>query len=207
MRSIITTSTLSLLALTLAACGDDGASSGNEEEVITTVTLTFTPASGGGPIVASFDDADGDGGNPPVIDQIALAPGSYATTVRFLNKLEDPPEEITDEVRDESDQHQLFFTGTAVVGPASDSANAALTQSYDDTDVNALPIGLANTFVASTGTGNLTVTLQHLPPLNGTAVKVAGLADTVRTSGLGALPGEADANVTFAVTVSRLDAR
>ena len=33
--------------------------------------------------------------------------------MRFLNELEDPAEDITEEVEDESDQHQVFFTGTA----------------------------------------------------------------------------------------------
>ena len=39
----------------------------NEEEVITTLTYTLTPTAGGTPVVFSFKDLDGDGGNDPVI--------------------------------------------------------------------------------------------------------------------------------------------
>jgi hypothetical protein len=190
------------LTLVTACSDDDDSGATNEEEVITTVSLTFTPASGGAAITAAFDDPDGDGGAAPTVDPLHLAAGTtYAVAVRFQNKLETPPDEITDEIRDESDAHQVFFTGTAVAGPASSTANAPLTQSYSDADANGVPIGLANSFVASAGAGQLVVTLRHMPPVNGTRVKVAGLADKVRASGITALPGDTDAQVSFDVTV------
>ncbi len=199
---------LATTLLPLAGCpADDGTTDGNEEEVITTVRLTFTPAGGGAAVVAAFDDPDGDGGEPPVVDPIALAPGSYTLAVQFENGLEDPPEDITSEVADESDQHQLFFTGTAVDGPASDVPGAPLTHAYGDQDVNGLPIGLANDITATVGAGTLTVTLRHLPPISGIAAKVASLADDVAAGGLAALPGESDANVDFVVTVDAPAAR
>lgn len=127
---------LASLPFSLGACGDDGdADSGNENEVITTVSLTFTPAGGGAPVTASFDDPDGDGGAAPTTDPVSLVKGtSYTMTVRFLNKLVTPPEEITTEVRDEGVEHQIFLTGTAVKGPATSNASAPLTQSYADSD-------------------------------------------------------------------------
>ena len=198
-----TSFTLALvLASTLAACsGDDGVSPGNEQEVITTLSLTMTPSGGGNPIVAELDDEDGDGGNPPTVDPITLPAGSYTVAVGFQNRLETPAEEITDEVRDEAVDHQVFFTGTAVTGPASSTANAPVTQSYTDTDDNGLPIGLANMFVTTTGTGMLTVTLRHMPPLNDQPVKTASAAADVKAGGLGAIGGETDATATFAVTI------
>ena len=66
---------------------------------------------------------------------------------------------------------------------------------------NGLPIGLASTVVASAGTGMLTVTLRHMPPVNDTAVKTPSLADQVKTSGTASLPGGSDAVVTFPVEV------
>ena len=39
----------------------------NEEELITTVTYTLTPVSGGDPVIFSFRDLDGDGGQSPVV--------------------------------------------------------------------------------------------------------------------------------------------
>ena len=39
----------------------------NEEELITTLIYTLTPHVGGAPVVFSFQDLDGDGGQAPVI--------------------------------------------------------------------------------------------------------------------------------------------
>ncbi|MDQ3369736.1 MAG: hypothetical protein M3680_30305 [Myxococcota bacterium] len=188
-------------SLTSAACSDP-ADPGDEGELITTVTLTFTPPAGA-PIVASFDDPDGDGGAPPTIDPITLVAGTtYATTVRFLNSLETPPEDITIEVADEADEHQVFFTGTAVAGPASNQPGAPLTHAYADRDANDLPIGLASTVTATAaGTGTLTVTLRHLPPLGGAPTKTSELAAQVQAGGFAAIAGGTDAQVNFAVTV------
>jgi hypothetical protein len=201
----LTTSLCSLgLATSLlfvTACGGDGETT-NENEVITTVTLDFAPNGGGATVSAAFNDPDGDGGTAPTVDPIVLATGkTYAMTVRFQNKLETPPDEITDEVRDESDQHQVFVTGSAINGPATTTTTAPLTHSYADTDANGLPIGLSNTIVAAAGTGQLIVTLRHIPPVNDVAAKVAGLAEQIKTGGLAALPGDTDAQVTFSVTV------
>lgn len=193
---------LALTTIALMTGCDDGGGGGNESEVITTAILTFTPAGGGGAVTATFNDPDGDGGQAPTVDPINLIKGTtYATTVRFENRLETPAEDITTEVADESDEHQVFFTGTAVNGPASNQPGAPLTHSYADTDINGLPVGLASSIVAATGTGTLIVTLRHLPPVNNTAVKTAGAAATVKDGGFAGLGGSTDATVTFQVTV------
>lgn len=199
-----TNALLFVMSISLVACGgdDDDTGEGNENEVITTVTLEFAPQGGGAVVTAEWNDPDGDGGSAPTIDPIVLAAGTtYALAVGFENRLENPPEVITEEVADESDEHQIFFTGSAVDGPASDEPGAPLTQSYSDEDGNGLPIGLENTVVAAAGTGELTVTLRHLPPVNGTAVKTAELAAEVEESGFGDLGGSTDAQVAFMVTV------
>jgi hypothetical protein len=199
MRLRAKVSALCLVAL--VAC-DDGANPPDPQEVITTVTLSFTPAGGGAAVTASFQDLDGDGGDPPVVDPLNLVTGTtYTATVQFLNELEATPEDITVEVADESDEHQVLFTGTAVNGPASDQPGAPLTHTYADTDANGLPIGLANMFVAATGTGTMTVTLRHLPPLNDVAVKTSDLAERVKTGGFASIGGENDAKVDFVTTV------
>lgn len=185
--------TLTTMLVLLGACGDPGGGGGNESEVITTVELSFQPAGGGAAIVAKVEDLDGDGGDPPTAQPIALAAGSYATTVRFANALEEPAEEITDEVRDESDQHQIFFTGSAV------ASGGPLQIAYADMDANGLPIGLATTVTAVAGSGELVVTLRHLPPINDTAVKTADLAERVRSGGFASIGGSSDADVTFPV--------
>lgn len=184
-----------------AACGDDGHDPGDPPEVITTVALTLTPVGGGTAVTAEFDDPDGDGGDPPIVDPIDLTAGAYTLAISFENRLEDPPEDITQEIADEADEHQIFLTGTAVDGPASDQPGAPLMHAYDDTDANGLPIGLANTINASAGNGELTITLRHLPSLNDVAQKTADLAAQVETDGFSAIGGDTDAQVTFAVTV------
>lgn len=54
---------------------------------------------------------------------------------------------------------------------------------------------------AATGSGQLTLTLRHMPPVNDTPVKVAELAAVARDGGIAALPGDTDVQVTFTVSV------
>jgi hypothetical protein len=187
---------LSCAALT--ACSDDGGAE-NANEVITTVVLTFTPASGTA-VTATFNDPDGDGGGAPTIDPVNLTAGNYTLTVQFQNRLVTPPEEITEEVSDEHNVHLLLFTGTAVVGPATSNTTGPLTQSYGDMDDNGFPIGLTDTIVARAGTGQLTVTLRHMPPEE-PPVKAADTVTLVKTGGVDSIGGSTDAQVTFNVTV------
>lgn len=191
------------LAVALFGCSDDHDDHDhdhNENEVITTVTLTFT-ADGQAAQSFTFQDPDGDGGAAPTIDPIELAPNTYSVTVSFENALETPPEDITEEVSDEADQHQIFFTGTAVNGPAANNPGAPLAHTYTDQDVNGLPIGLENEVTAVAGNGNLVLTLRHLPPVGDAAVKTADLAATVASEGFSGIGGSTDAQVTFSVAV------
>ncbi len=187
--------------LATAACGGDSDLADNENEVITTVTLTFTPAADGVPMTFEIDDPDGDGGAAPTVDSIELAPGIYSLAVGLENRLEMPAEDITAEVADEGDEHQLFFTGSAVDGPATANPGAPLMLTYSDQDRNALPIGLTLSVNAIEGTGELIVTLRHLPPLNDEPAKTAELAAEVRDGGFAAIGGSTDAQVSFPVTV------
>jgi hypothetical protein len=177
-----------MILAVLAACGDEGGAQ-NSQEVITTVILKFTPASGSA-IEAKFDDPDGDGGNPPTVDPIALAAGSYGLTVRFQNGFESPPEEITDEVRDEQNFHLVLFTG-----------DAPLMQTYKDMDDNGLPVGLSSDVTASAGSGKLIVTLRHMPP-ELPPVKAADTVMMAKMNGVETIGGATDAQVEFDVTVS-----
>jgi hypothetical protein len=191
---------LPLLLCALAACGEPGDNGGNEQEVITTVQLSFMPASGV-PVVFEFDDPDGDGGMQGTADPIILQGGSdYTLAVAFINRLGTVPEDITLEVRDEGDEHQVFFTGNAVKGPATTNDPAALTHAYADADSNGFPIGLANTIMTSTGAGVLTVTLRHMPP-ELPPEKSADSAAQVASGGFAAIGGTTDAMVEFPVTL------
>ena len=103
-----------LLAIAMVSCSDDDTPEViNEEEVISTVILTLTPESGED-VILMTQDLDGDGPDAPVI----TISGSFAENtqyegaVRFLNETETPAEEITDEVLEEADEHQVFYTTT-----------------------------------------------------------------------------------------------
>jgi hypothetical protein len=189
--------------LLLGACGDvKDPDDDNEVEVITTVQLLLEPTDGTDATTFTWADPENDGA--PVIDDLVLADATdYVLRVSFLNELEDPAEDITAEVEDESDQHQVFFTGSAVQGPATGTnPDAVVEHAYGDLDANGNPIGLDNTLVTlGTGSGQLTVTLRHLPPESGADVKVSGLAETVASDGFGAIGGDDDASVTFPLTV------
>jgi len=192
-----------LVPVALSACFDvENPDEGdNEEEVITRVALTFTPDGGGDAVVAAFADPENDG--DPTIDPITLAVGTtYALALTFENQLADPVEDITAEVADEGDEHQVFIYGPAVQGPATgDNPDHVVTHAYADEDAAGLPIGLDNTVVAAAaGTGDFKVMLRHLPAEGGVAVKVEGLAETFAVDG-NAIAGDADVDVTFPLTV------
>lgn len=192
-----------LVALAASACTDtENPQEINPNEVITTVVLSFTPQAGGDLLEFRWADPENDG-SPEIDDIVLMDSDDYDVTVSFLNELEDPAEDITEEVEAETDEHQVFFTGTAVAGPATaDNPGAVVTHAYADTDENGFVVGLHNVVVTdATGTGTFTVTLRHLPPENNIAVKTASLAEDVAASGFDAIPGDTDAQVSFELIV------
>ncbi|MEM6927014.1 MAG: hypothetical protein AAF602_08810 [Myxococcota bacterium] len=182
--------TLLPLMLLAGACVDTPEEE-NEVEVFTTIALTFTPQSGGADIMADFLDIN----DEVTVDDITLTNGeTYDLSVEFFNELEDPIEDVTLEIMDEDDEHQVFYTGGSI--------DSIVTHTYSDQDGGGLPIGLDNEIAATaTGTDTFTVTLRHLPPENYTVVKVAGLEDTVASDGVGAIAGDTDITGDFSLTV------
>lgn len=202
-------SALLSLAMALSACpADDDHDHDHENEIISRVELTFTPDGGGDALVFAFNDPDGDGGMSGSADRIELvASTTYTLTVRFENGLADPPEDITAEVEEESEEHFVFIIGD-VTGPASMSATTLLTHSYADLESdyggNAvgddLPVGLRNTITAdSAGSGQLRVLLRHLPELNGEPQKSAELPQQLADGE--DLPGSVDVDILFDLVV------
>ncbi len=136
-----------------------------ENELITTVQLRFTETGTSNTQTFTYRDTDGDGGNPPsTFDDIVLKPNAaYNLDVELLDESKTPAEDITEEVREEGDEHLLVFTPTPP---------ALLTYSYVDRDSRNLPIGINGTVrTGAAGTGKLKVQLRHQPPVNGTIVK------------------------------------
>ncbi|MEO1172674.1 MAG: hypothetical protein AAFX94_11590 [Myxococcota bacterium] len=208
------------------ACGDDDdpetemmADGEDEFEVITTLELTFALVSDPSDTTTiTFEDADGDGGQSGTFSpsEINLAANeSYALTMRLANVTSDEPDEPQEEVSEEDDEHQFFILGSNVRGPARDDASAAIQHAYDDMDDNDLPVGFTNTITtgAAATAGGFRVILRHLPPVDGTAQKVAGLetvlfdataeidASSDPTFEPAGFAGESDLDLTFTVGV------
>ncbi|MEM9116216.1 MAG: hypothetical protein AAGD10_21905 [Myxococcota bacterium] len=167
---------LPVAVLGLTACGEDDENGNGENEVetITQVVLTFT-AAGGGDTVATWNDPDGDGGAPPTATPIALVAGeTYALAIQLFDTT-DPMdiENITLEIQDEDDEHQVFFEGSGVDSETFTGANPLVTVSYADFDGNGRPLGLAaDVDNVTAGMGEqFNVLLKHQPPVNGQPVK------------------------------------
>ena len=156
----------------------------DENELITTVTLRFTEQGTSSTQSFTFQDKDGDGGAAPTkFDSVTLtANRSYSLTVEVLDESKTPVQNITDEIREQKDEHLFLFTAN----PAT-----LLTYTYGDLDSRNFPIGLTGSVrTGGSGTGQLKVRLRHQPPINGVAVK-NGTAS----------PGSDDVNLDFALTV------
>lgn len=153
-----------------------------EPELITTLNYTLTPSSGGDAITLSFQDLDGDGGDAPSITEGTLAANtSYSGSIELLNESETPTENITEEIKEEDEDHQFFFQSSLV------------TVSYNDEDSDGNPIGLSSTLTTSAaGSGNLTIILRHEPNKSASGVSDGEIANA---------GGESDIEVTFAIDV------
>lgn len=180
---------LKIMALALTAiftfnsCSNDD-SPVVEEELITTLIATFE---GGGQIITlTSRDLDGDGPNAPLITVNGnfSASTTYSGNIQFLNELENPAENITQEITEKDEEHQVFYQISNNLGNFT----------YNDFDSNGKPLGLAFTFATgtTTGNGNLTISLRHL--LNKNA---AGVAQGDSTNA----GGSTDIQVTFPVEV------
>ncbi len=172
------------LLLIISACNDDDVDTGEGEELITTLTLTLTPANGGTPAIMTFQDLDGDGGNIPVVMEGTLDANTiYTSAVTFLNESESPAENITEEIEEEDEEHQVFYAASGI----------NLSASYDDMDDNGNPIGLATTMqTGAASSGTLTVTLRHEPNKDASGVSDGDITNA---------GGETDIEVTFPVTI------
>lgn len=167
-----------------STCNDDDLQMEEPVELITTLTYTLTPEGGGTPVVLSFRDADGDGGNAPVVTTEPLQAGTtYNATVVLLNESETPTEDITEEVSEEAEEHQFFFA----------AQGADISVSYADQDADGNPLGITSEVVTGTaGSGSFTITLRHEPDKN---------ADGVSNGLIANAGGETDIEVTFSVEI------
>ena len=177
MKTMKNISFYALLSIAMIGCSDDDSAPEviNDEELITTVILTLTQESGD-QVVLTTVDLDGDGPDEPettVVGNFAENT-QYTGAVQFLNETEDPAEDITEEVIEEADEHQVFYT-------ISEGLN--ITTTYVDFDSNDNPLGVNITLeTGEASSGSLTVTLRHEPVKPNDGLDSAGGETDIATS-------------------------
>ncbi|MGB6153825.1 MAG: type 1 periplasmic binding fold superfamily protein [Pricia sp.] len=181
MKYLKTISLAVFSGLLFTACSDDDNGDlpevVNEEEIITTMTVTLVPNDDGAEIILKTFDADGDGpGAPEITVSDNLTAGVvYTGSIVLLNESVSPADDITEEVEEEGDEHQFFYT--------SDS-NLDVSTEYGNTDEDGNPLGTEFTLTAGAASaGTLTFTLRHEPkkPNDGTLADAGGETDVDAT--------------------------
>jgi hypothetical protein len=187
-----------VLTLLITSCDNNDPVKEDTPELITRATLTFKPVDGGAAVVVTATDPDGEGVQNIAVDSpinLGLSK-SYTLDITLINGLADPASaayDVTSEVREESHEHQFYFSWTNNVfsTPAGDGNvdNRSDAIGYDDKDVNNLPIGLETTWTTSTSpaSGKFRVLLKHQPDLKSATSTSAD--------------GESDLDVEFVINV------
>lgn len=181
MKTIKFLSMLALTGVLFTSCSDDDDTPEevNEEETITTMTVTLVPVGGGDTVTLQTQDLDGDGPNAPNVTVSGSLAGNtiYGGAILLLDETDTPPENITEEVAEEDDEHQFFFE-------TSGSINSV---TYGDFDGDGNPLGITFSLeTATAGAASLTVTLRHEPkkPNDGTLADAGGETDITETFNL-----------------------
>ena len=185
-----------LFSMALFSCESDDPVLENDEEVITDVTLRFTELDNSGAAVGDpfeFLASDPQGielGNP-IIETVNLTKGkTYRLEIFLYNSIAD--EDITEEVQEESDEHQFYFLGSAFLG------SPILTYTYND--LNGEALGLNGEVVVAENPGvnnaNMRVVLRHDLDKNFPG------ADNPNFQNFVAAGGETDLDITFPLVIN-----
>lgn len=170
-------------AFAFQSCKDDESNvddpdDDHEEEVITSMIISFVDSANSANTKSfAFRDPDGEGGNGPTqFDTIKLDDSTtWNASIVLLNESESPADTISNEVKEEADEHLFCFTPTA----------GGLTIDITDTD-GTLPLGLESKWTTvQAGNGSVKVVLKHQPGVK------TGACD----------PGETDIEVDFPIQI------
>lgn len=168
-------------------CGVEDPEPENESEIITTVRLTFTPVTGGQAVVVEASDPDGEGPESIVTNSFTLAANTnYTLGIEFEDDING--EDITEEVKEEADEHLILFSWTEgmFTNPTGNGNidNRVDPVNYLDFDGDNLELGIETEWTtAEASTGEFRLVLKHQPGLK---TETSGIND-----------GESDVDVTF----------
>lgn len=127
----------------------------NENEMITTIRLRFeNKVNAADVVLATWKDLDGEGGNPPEIEQINLKPNTnYKLSIdAIFNESAVKAENITQQIAQDAHNHLFVYK--------TDGIN--LTVEITDKDKNGLPFGLqTDASTGSSSSGTFRVILRH----------------------------------------------
>lgn len=128
----------------------------NENELITTIQLDLTKRGTADKLIYVWEDADGPGGEIPAIDDIVLEPNTvYDVKVTLWDKSKTPAEDVTEEVRGESENHRFYY---------ETSAGSGITITDFDNDINGVPLGITSVWTTTgAATGTFSLILRHYP--------------------------------------------
>lgn len=180
----------------------------NEEEVITTFKLMLTDSANGTVATYMFKDPDGEGGQaayygPTSTTQtdsvFTLAPNTtYYGELIILDETKSPADSVSNEVKEEGDEHMFFYNHSANVvvnagNPYAVQLNgSSIKITYTDLDAGSPQrgIGLKTKWRTAVATGAikypLNITLRHQP----------GVKDGTYA------PGDSDISVDFKVKIN-----
>lgn len=191
---------MNVLLMLLMGCNDDvsdpdGHDHDHDHGVIAAVQLTFAPTSGGDAVTYEIHDG--------VSDEVQLMAGeSYDLSVAVLEEDADGLLDLTGEISNDAESHQVFFLGEDIASEATQSQNALVSVDYNDSDSNGMPLGIDSVATGlQAGSGSMQVVLRHMPPENGSPIKNADSAADVASGGLSAIGGDNDFDVSFDLTV------
>lgn len=128
----------------------------NDNELITTIQLQFTQRGTGDVSTFIWEDADGPGGDLPIMDTIRLNNNQqYDVLVTLWNKSVTPAEDITAEVKAESANHRVYY---------EPSVGSGVTIGDFDNGIDGTPLGVASAWTTTLpASGTVAVVLRHYP--------------------------------------------
>lgn len=143
----------------LQGCKESATSNGQnvDHATVTTVTLTLTNTASLATQSFVWEDLDGTGGSAPNrIDTVTISADSvYKGSLAFENRKASPPVNITTDILNERNNHQVFYTV---------SGGGQVTIATTDLDARNLPLGLKTNWTnARKSTGMVTFSLSHYP--------------------------------------------